>query len=112
MSESSHAPTLLAKRLTRIATRMIEMVESLDLDASIGEAEIFALADQFGRTALEGFLARFDIPQDRVMIDGAEHYRIDRKPKSYRSTRGEVTVERNVYRKLGVRRRATMTGRP
>jgi hypothetical protein len=81
---------------------MIEMVESLDLDASIGEAEIFALADQFGRTALEGFLARFDIPQDRVMIDGAEHYRIDRKPKSYRSTRGEVTVERDVYRKLGV----------
>ena len=36
------------------------------------------------------------------MIDGDEHYWIGRKPKTYCSTRGEVTVERNVYRPRGV----------
>lgn len=102
MSERSHDYTLLAKRLARFAREMTDLVETADLDASVGEAQIFELADQFGRAALAGFLARFDTPQDRVMIGGDEFYRIDRKPKSYRSTRGEVTVDRNVYRQLGV----------
>jgi hypothetical protein len=81
---------------------MSDLVEALDLDASVGEERIFELADEFGRAALKGFLKRFDTPQPRVMIDGEEHYWIGRKPKTYCSTRGEVTVERNVYRPRGV----------
>jgi len=102
MNERSHGKALLAKRLARIATEMSDLVETLDLDASNGEDQIFALADQFGRVAFQGFLARFDTPEDRVMIEGNEHYKIGREPKTYGSTRGQVTVVRNIYRPLGV----------
>lgn len=102
MPQRSHEKALLAKRLARIATEMVDLVDSMDLDARDGEDMIFELADEFGRAALEGFLARFDTPQASVMIDGDEHYWIGRKPKTYKSTRGEVTVERNVYRPRGV----------
>ena len=79
MEQRSHEEALLAKRLTRIAPEMSELVEALDLDACAGEDQIFELADEFGRAAFEGFLARFDTPQPSVMIDGDEYYWIGRE---------------------------------
>ena len=56
------------------------------------------------REVLAEHLRAADVDAPKLEIDGVAHRRVLRKPQTYLTSAGEVTIERTLYREVGKRR--------
>ena len=89
--------------MRRLADELVALADDLELDPDRAERAIFERADRLGCEVFAAFLGRFDTDAERVSIDGVEHVKFARKPKTYRCARGAIRLERNLYRPRGAR---------
>ncbi len=78
------------------------------IDCAQIEGSIATAAARVEREGMRGILARLDVDAQQVSIGGKRYSRVGRSPGAYHTLAGTVSVERSLYREVGVRNGPTV----
>lgn len=111
MAVTSHEREAIRKQLLSKFEALVDgVIASRASSESCRDVEesIVALGNELTASAIGQWLEGFDTNAPRVVFDGREFYRLDSIEKTYATSRGDVRVERGVYRERGVHNGPTM----
>lgn len=104
MNRRSHIRDQVRKELLPQFEELVDAVCKARREESSMEAEehIAKAGDALSAKAIGQWLLSYDRDDDEVKIDGKIYYRLDCVEKTYSTMRGEVRIERHIYRQRGI----------